>query len=136
VLESAVFRLARDSELTLDDEGGQSYLDSLEEELRQRRRSAVVRLDVESSISDTLLSVLIDQLHVDLTDVYRVPPPVDMRVLFALADLQGFAHLRQRPAHPVNLLDSRQQTEIFSVLDEHDACSIIRTNRSMPSSRW
>ena len=54
-LEAATFRLLRDSELDLDDEGGRSYLEALEKELRKRRRSAVVRLEVEQQASDSLL---------------------------------------------------------------------------------
>ena len=37
VIESAVFRIARDAELDLDDEGGGDYLEVIEEELRKRR---------------------------------------------------------------------------------------------------
>ena len=47
ILESAVIRLARDAELELDDEGGRTQLELVEREVRRRRRSDVVRLEVE-----------------------------------------------------------------------------------------
>ena len=84
VVETATFRLLRDSELDLDDEGGRSYLEALEEELRKRRRSAVVRLEVEQQASDGLVEVLATQTGVIAEDVYRVPAPVDLRVLLGL----------------------------------------------------
>ena len=55
ILESAVIRLARDAELELDDEGGHTHLEVVEREVRRRRRSDVVRLEVESSASEELL---------------------------------------------------------------------------------
>ena len=50
ILESAVFRVARDAEMDLDDEGGMDYLQAVEEELRKRRRSQAVR-GADSAVS-------------------------------------------------------------------------------------
>jgi len=120
VIESAAFRLARDSELELDDEGGLSYLEALEEELRKRRRSAIVRLEVESSVSNTLLGLLTHEMPVTPQDIYRVSGVLDLRVLFGFAELPGFLELRDPVIKPVSVLDSRQEAEIFSILDERD----------------
>src|SRR6185503_3628226 len=48
ILESSLFRIARDSEVELDDEGGDDYLQAIEEELRKRRSNRVVRLEAEA----------------------------------------------------------------------------------------
>ncbi len=56
IVEAAAFRLTRDSELEQDDEGGESYLEALERELRKRRRSAVVRLEIEAAATEDLRS--------------------------------------------------------------------------------
>jgi polyphosphate kinase len=48
--ESAAFRLARDAELELDDEG-ESFLEAVERSLRQRRRNDVVRLEIAAEAS-------------------------------------------------------------------------------------
>ena len=50
ILNVAVFRVSRDSELDLDDEGGRDFLQLIEEELRNRRRSSVVRLEIEAQV--------------------------------------------------------------------------------------
>ncbi|PWT79852.1 MAG: RNA degradosome polyphosphate kinase, partial [Blastocatellia bacterium] len=54
LLESAAFRLTRDSELELDTEGGESYVEAVEQVVRQRRRSAVIRMEIENSASGEL----------------------------------------------------------------------------------
>ncbi len=83
ILETAVFRITRDSELDLDDEGGRDFLEMLEEELENRRRSGIVRLEVSAAASDALLALLAERVVVALEDVYRIPGPLDVRAFFA-----------------------------------------------------
>ena len=52
ILESAVIRLSRDAELEFDDEGGHTQLELVERELRRRRRSGVVRLEISADASE------------------------------------------------------------------------------------
>jgi polyphosphate kinase len=120
ILESAAFRLARDSELELDDEGGLSYLEALEEELRKRRRSAIVRLEVEASVSDALLKLLTHEMPVHAEDIYRVSGLLDLRVLFGFVELSGYIDLRDPVIKPACVLSRRDETEIFSILDQRD----------------
>ena len=121
VLESAAFRLSRDAELELDDEGGQSYLEALEEELRRRRKSDVVRLEVEERASDGLVDLLVEQAGLDGHDLYRVPGLLDLRALWALADLPGFdASARAQPQAGAGAADEPEQASMFAVLDERD----------------
>jgi polyphosphate kinase len=118
IVEAVAFRLTRDSELEQDDEGGESYLEALERELRKRRRSAVVRLEIEAAASEELGRQLADLVDVESEDVYRLAGPLDVRRLMSLVELPGFSELRETPIQPVSVL--RDQDDIFSELDEHD----------------
>jgi polyphosphate kinase len=120
VLESAAFRMSRDAELELDDEGGQSYLEALEEELRRRRKSDVVRLEVEDRASDGLVRLLVEQAGLEGHDLYRVPRLLDLRALWALADLTGFDGLCEPSLKPVQALAALEQASLFAVLDGRD----------------
>jgi len=120
ISETTVIRLARDAELELDDEGGRTHLEVVEREVRRRRRSDVVRLEVESSASDELLALLRDQLDLSPEEVYAVPGPLDLRVLFALTELPGFDALREPPLQPASVLRDHEQTNVFEVLDNRD----------------
>ena len=119
VIESAVIRLARDAELELDDEGGRTHLELVERQVRQRRRSDVVRLEVEDSASQELIDLLRDQLEVEPSDVYVQPGPLDVRVLMGLTEVPGFDALRDPPHQPVDVL-AGEQADLMSVLDERD----------------
>ena len=120
ILESAVIRLARDAELELDDEGGHTHLEVVEREVRRRRRSDVVRLEVESAASEELLALLCDQLDLSPEDVYAVPGPLDLRVLLALTELPGFDTLRDPPLQPASMAADQEHRDLFEVLDEGD----------------
>ena len=119
VIESAVIRLARDAELEFDDEGGRTHLEQVEREVRRRRRSDVVRLEVEESASSELIDLLRDQLEVEPGDVYVQPGPLDLRVLTGMTEMPGHEPLRDPPFLPVDVL-AGEQADLMSVLDERD----------------
>jgi polyphosphate kinase len=119
IREIACFRMSRDAELELDDEGGRTQLELVEREIRRRRRSDVVRLEIEDTASEQLIGVLEQQLDLDPQDVYRLTGPLDMRALMTLAELPGFEALRDPPLRPVDVL-AGESRDMFSVLDERD----------------
>jgi polyphosphate kinase len=119
ILEASVIRLARDAEMEFDDEGGRTQLELVEREVRRRRRSDVVRLEVEAAASPELIDTLCAQLDVPADSVYAVRGPVDLRVLMGLAELPGFEELRDPPLQPVNVI-AGEQTDLFSILDQRD----------------
>ena len=119
VQESAAFRIARDSEMDLDDEGGRDFREVVELELRNRRRSGIVRLEIEAAAGETLLSTLAPQLGVGPEDVYRISGPLDVRALQPLVDLPALEDLREPPLRPPPI-DAAAAESVFSVLDERD----------------
>jgi polyphosphate kinase len=120
VLESAAFRVARDAELELDDEGGRPYLEALEEELKKRRSGQVIRLEVEAGIGDALLALLTARLEVEAADCYRVRFPLDMRGLWPLTELPALEHLREPALRPLPTVDEETQKDLFARLADGD----------------
>ena len=119
LLESTVIRLARDAELELDDEGGRTHLEMVEREVRRRRRSDIVRLELEGAASPEFVALLRDRLDLDAADVYAHAGPLDLRVLMGLTELPGFQALRDAARPPVDVL-AGEPRDLFSVLDEED----------------
>jgi polyphosphate kinase len=121
LLEATVFRISRDAEMELDDEGDAGdYLEVLEEELRKRRRSRTVRLEVDAGVSEMLLARLTERLGVDGDDVYRVRGPLDLRALWSLVELPSLEHLRDAPWKPVSIVEPAEMEDLFGALDQHD----------------
>jgi polyphosphate kinase len=87
VLEHHAFRVTRITDLEIDEDVTEDLLKSLERELLRRRFEPAVRLEVEESISDEVLDKLVTELDVDRRAVYRLPGPLDLSGLWAIADL-------------------------------------------------
>jgi polyphosphate kinase len=119
IRDVAAFRIARDSELDFDDEGGRDFLEVIEEELKNRRRSGVVRLEVEDGVSPPLLALLVSRLGVGSEDVYRIRGPVDVRPLLPLVDLPALEDLRDTPMKPQPVIEAAGPA-LFALLDERD----------------
>jgi polyphosphate kinase len=120
ILESAVLRIARDAELEVDDEGGRTQLEVVEQELRRRRSSDVVRLEIEQTTSPELLQLLQQQFDIGVSETYLVDGPLDLRVLMGLVELPGFEELREPPFRPVDAVAAQQQVDMFALIDDHD----------------
>jgi len=120
ILEAALFRVARDAEIELDDEGGRDFLLAVEEEVRARRRSQLVRLEVESTVGEALLGILTGSLQVESEDVYRIPGPLDIRPFMRLAQLPLLEDLRDPPLKPLPLPEIQERQDLFALLDERD----------------
>jgi len=113
VLEASAFRIARDAEMELDEEGGRDYLEAIEDELRKRRLSRVVRLEVEQGMGDTLLGILVQRLEIEVADVYYVRGPLDVRALWPLVELPALEQLREPAFKPQASLEPRELTNVF-----------------------
>jgi polyphosphate kinase len=87
ILEHHAFRVTRITDLEIDEDVTEDLLKSLERELIRRRFEPAVRLEVEESISDEVLERLVTELDVDERAVYRLPGPLDLSGLNAIADL-------------------------------------------------
>ena len=120
IREAKVIRLARDADLDLDDEGGRTRLEAVEREVRRRRRRDVIRLEIEESASEDLVGSLSERLELGPDDVYRVPSPLDLRVLLPLTELPRFDALRDPVLQPADPLIGVEQEDVFSILDDRD----------------
>jgi polyphosphate kinase len=118
VLEEHAFRVTRTRDLEIDEDVTENLLQSLERELTRRRFEPAVRLEVEESISSDVLDKLVTELSIDSQAVYRVPGPLDLSGLTAIADLD-LRHLRY-PAFVPSEAALPQDTSIFATLTDHD----------------
>ncbi len=82
------FRVTRDADLDLVDEEAADLLAAIQSELRrQQRRAQVVRLEVDAAMSDEVLDLLVRELELEPTDVYRVNGLLDLSSLWAIYSL-------------------------------------------------
>lgn len=78
------FRITRNADLTIHEEGARDLLIEIEKELKKRKWGAVSRLEVKSSeIKQKVLTYLLDELEITASDVYKIDGPLDATFLFS-----------------------------------------------------
>ncbi len=118
VIEQHVFRVTRARDLEIDEDVTEDLLKSLERELTRRRVEPAVRLEVEEPMSSDMLANLVAELGVDGRAVYRLPGPLDLSGLTAIADLD-LPELKY-PAFLPSETALPRDTSIFAALAERD----------------
>jgi polyphosphate kinase len=118
VLEHHVFRVTRIRDLEIDEDVTEDLLKSMERELTRRRFEQAVRLEVEESMSSDVLDRLVTELGVDTRAVYRVPGPLDLSGLSAIADLD-LPQLKYPPFVPSETM-LPTDSSIFAAISERD----------------
>ena len=118
ILEHHAFRVTRVRDLEIDEDITEDLLQALERELQRHRPEPAVRLEVEESISSDVLERLVTELRIDRRAVYRVPGPLDLSGLSAIADLdhRELKYPAFVPSESAVPLDA----DIFSALAERD----------------
>ncbi|WP_150271556.1 polyphosphate kinase 1 [Paenibacillus tepidiphilus] len=114
------FRLTRNSDLTIDEEGAEDLLEEIEKELRKRRRGVPARLEVQKDIHPYALEQL--QAEFELEDfVFEIDGPLDLGFLRGFAGgLKGFNYLYEAPIEPVYPAEFDDNEDFFEVLRERD----------------
>ncbi|MFF9900762.1 RNA degradosome polyphosphate kinase [Streptomyces longispororuber] len=87
IKEHHMFRLTRNEDLEVEEDDAENLLKALEKELMRRRFGPPVRLEVEESIDDKVLNLLMRELKVSESEVHPLPGPLDLTGLFAIAGL-------------------------------------------------
>jgi polyphosphate kinase len=116
VRQSAVFRVTRNWDLSIDEEESEDLLSTVQEELRRRDRGAAVRLDLAASAPDELATALVSALHLEAADVYRITGPLQLQDLGALAEVDPRPELRVEPIVPAQPPVFGEEQPIFDVL--------------------
>lgn len=114
------FRLTRNSDLTIDEEGAEDLLEEIEKELRKRRRGIPARLEVQKGIHPYALEQL--QAEFELEDfMFEIEGPLDLGFLRSFASsLKGFSYLNYPPVEPLYPAEFEENEDFFEVLSERD----------------
>lgn len=120
VVEWHVFRVTRNADIEMDEDDADDLLELVEQELRRRRLSHAVRLELPDSMSPAMREFIVGAMEIDPRDVSILRGPMDLDDLFAIANLD-LPHLRFKQWNP--LLPPRLEDEdadIFSVIRAGD----------------
>ena len=96
IVEAHPFHITRDAEVAIREVESDDLLETIEEAVWQRRFRDVVRLQVNSSMPQKILDILVSNLELAPSDIYRVEGPLDLSRMRHLAGVER-SDLKDRP---------------------------------------
>lgn len=84
IVESALFRVIRDSDIEIKEEYMEDLLKAIEKEIKKRPKAKVVCLEVEKSISTDMLNRLCKQMGIPAGEAKPIEAELDLTLLFDL----------------------------------------------------
>ncbi|OIJ16122.1 RNA degradosome polyphosphate kinase [Anaerobacillus arseniciselenatis] len=123
VLNVSPFRITRNADLTLHEEGARDLLREIEKELKRRKWGAAVRLEMQGNkMSNKVLAFLLDVLDLKQHDVYSFNSPIDLTFLFKFYSTIGKEHdyLMNETLIPQRPKDLSIDENIFEAISKKD----------------
>ncbi|MBT2758028.1 RNA degradosome polyphosphate kinase [Mesobacillus foraminis] len=117
------FRITRNADLTIHEEGARDLLTEIEEELKKRKWGSAVRLEVKKQGKDQdILDFLLKELEIHVKDVYEIEGPLDLTFLFGFygAISKDKEHLTYEKLIPQTPNDLKSYENIFEIAAEQD----------------
>ena len=124
IKEARSFRVTRNEDIDVEEDDAENLLNAMEKELLRRRFGPPIRLEITDTTSPFLSQLLADQLGVSQDEVYRLPSPLDLTVLFELGGVDR-PDLKNRPFVPttnrqIAEVESSRAQDIFAAIRERD----------------
>lgn len=121
VRNSAIFRITRNSDLYFDEEETENLLQTIENELHNRRKGAAVRLEIEDCVSESALKTLVEAIDLDENFIYKIPAsPLNLARLSVAYDMIERPDLKFPPMRPYLPPEFRNCDDYFEVIKQKD----------------
>ena len=120
IVSSAAFRVTRNSNLYLQEEESRNLLESVREELHNRRKGDAVRMEIESEADPEIIERLGTVFELDRWQIFPVNGPVNLSRLFNIYDEATRPDLKYHSYAPRELRLTAKSRDLFEELRRHD----------------
>ena len=120
VKQANLFRLTRNAEISLEEEGAHDLAKEMGAVLAERKISECVRLDMEEGFNRNLSKTLKDLVGATSSQVYSTSLPLGFGDFIEMTSLKGFEHLQTEPWTPMLPKDWSPGDNIFKNLSKAD----------------
>ena len=117
---AAPFRITRNSELYIDEEEITNLLGKIEDELINREKGAVVRLEIAHGADLELQKELLEALKLRPQSLYTINGPINFARLMSAYDLIDRPDLKFKPYTPYINPKLEQQENLFKIIRNND----------------
>jgi len=120
VEECACFRITRNADMSVQEDGAHDLLAEMEAVVDARKRGDCVRLEIDSSAGAAMVASLSSLLSISNAELSRVPGPIDLASFMRLTDRAGFEKLRYKtwpPRHPPFIKNAASMRDLIAKRD-------------------
>lgn len=100
VLSSHIFRVTRNADVERHEEEAEDLLETIEDELRERKFAEIVRLELDVETPRRVKQLLMKELNVTRNDVFEMEGTIGLVDVMELRSLSNFPTLKDKPWPP------------------------------------
>ena len=121
IICSFPFRIMRNADLGIEEEGAEDLLQEIEKQLKKRKWGQVIRLEVEDGIDKKLLKLIQNELSIEKEDIYSINGPLDLTFLMKMYGMKGFDYLKEDSySRPQPVPELPEEVDVFEKIREGD----------------
>ncbi len=114
------FRIMRNADLTIEEEGAEDLLEEIEKQIKMRQWGEAIRLEIGDGMDKRLLSILETELQIGEQGVFPIDGPIDLTVFMKLYGLEGFEKLKNPKFTPQTVPELPEDCDIFEAIRKKD----------------
>lgn len=119
IMDAGCYRITRNADLSIDEEGAEDLLEEIEQSLKKRKWGNPVRLEYEKKINHKILQFIIDEGGPFEGGIYKNDGPIDLGFLMKFYDIEGYNHLKFEKNIPLPAIQTKGR-DIFEAIKEGD----------------
>ncbi|MBN1348343.1 RNA degradosome polyphosphate kinase [candidate division KSB1 bacterium] len=120
IVDTMLFRITRNADFDLDEEGAEDLLAEIAKKLKTRKTGKIVRLEVAGTPGTKLFKKVLSEFNVKTFEVYDRLHPLDLTFFMKFSNIKSYDHLRNKefPPHPSpqfneNIFEDIKKKDIF-----------------------
>lgn len=120
IITMGCYRVTRNADLAEEEDDVEDLLKTIEQSLKKRKWSSVIRLEIEAEMHEDLLGVLENEVEVPERDIFKIPGPLDLTFLMKISNLSGYDELRYQLWKPQISPALLETEDIFAAIARQD----------------
>lgn len=130
IINTFVFRLTRDMDFSIDEEGAADLLHQIEKTLRTRKKRVPIRLEFLTGSKNTEQKWLIDKLGIPKDAIYQLAGPLDLKSLFEIIGKEAKPELVEEKWESLPSPIIQKDKTIFEAIKENGTIPLFHPFQS------
>ena len=114
------YRIMRNADLTIDEDGAEDLLVEIQKQLKKRQWGEVIRMEVEEKTDERLLDILKTEFEIKDEDIFYINGPLDLTMLMKVYGVEGYEEYKAKKHVPAPVPAFQHDKDIFLVIREGD----------------